>query len=159
MARTINAWIYFATMRNYILALIVAVFGVAAFAQEQKEQKSEEQKSAAGPLDFVVKDIDGKDYDLSQLKGKAVLINPTHCIGHGACAAACPHDASTLVFGTEKRGMDSPQVSPTFETNVPNLFIAGGAVAGRNTGNIFIENGRFHGERIINVLVERLPRD
>jgi thioredoxin reductase (NADPH) len=43
----------------------------------------------------------------------------------------------------------------TFETNVPNLFIAGGAVAGRNTGNIFIENGRFHGERIIKVLADR----
>jgi thioredoxin reductase (NADPH) len=47
----------------------------------------------------------------------------------------------------------------TFETNVPNLFIAGGAVAGRQTGNIFIENGRFHGERIVNVLVERLRQD
>ena len=54
----------------------------------------------------------------------------------------------------------APSLNPeTFETNVPNLFIAGGAVAGRHTGNIFIENGRFHGERIINVLVERLPRD
>jgi thioredoxin reductase (NADPH) len=54
----------------------------------------------------------------------------------------------------------APALNPeTFETNVPNLFIAGGAVAGRNTGNIFIENGRFHGERIVNVLVERLPRD
>src|SRR4029453_11379512 len=54
----------------------------------------------------------------------------------------------------------APTMNPeTFETNVPNLFIAGGAVAGRNTGNIFIENGRFHGERIINVLVDRIPRD
>src|SRR5918994_7755824 len=44
----------------------------------------------------------------------------------------------------------------TFETNVRNLFIAGGAVAGRNTGSIFIENGRFHGEQIIKVLDERL---
>jgi thioredoxin reductase (NADPH) len=43
----------------------------------------------------------------------------------------------------------------TFETNVPNLFIAGGAIAGRNTGSIFIENGRFHGERIIKVLASR----
>jgi len=43
----------------------------------------------------------------------------------------------------------------TFESNVPNLFIAGGAVAGKNTGNIFIENGRFHGERIIKVLADR----
>jgi thioredoxin reductase (NADPH) len=47
----------------------------------------------------------------------------------------------------------------TYESNVPNLFIAGGAIAGRHTGNIFIENGRFHGERIIKVLVERLTRD
>jgi thioredoxin reductase (NADPH) len=47
----------------------------------------------------------------------------------------------------------------TYESNVPNLFIAGGAVAGRHTGNIFIENGRFHGVRIIDVLAQRLPRD
>ena len=34
-----------------------------------------------------------------------------------------------------------PELDPeTFETNVPNLFIAGGASAGRNTGSIFIEN-------------------
>jgi len=51
----------------------------------------------------------------------------------------------------------SPDLDPeTFETNVPNLFIAGGAIAGRNTGSIFIENGRFHGERIVRVLSQRL---
>jgi len=44
----------------------------------------------------------------------------------------------------------------TFETNVPNLFVAGGAIAGKKTGNIFIENGRFHGEKIIKVLADRL---
>jgi thioredoxin reductase (NADPH) len=44
----------------------------------------------------------------------------------------------------------------TFETNVANLFIAGGAIAGRHTGSIFIENGRFHGEKIIKVLADRL---
>ncbi len=50
-----------------------------------------------------------------------------------------------------------PELDPeTFETNVPNLFLAGGASAGRNTGSIFIENGRFHGERIVKVLAERL---
>jgi len=38
---------------------------------------------------------------------------------------------------------------------VPNLFIAGGAIGGRHTGNIFIENGRFHGERIVKVLSDR----
>lgn len=59
------------------------------------------------------------------IKGKAVLIHPTICIGHGACMEACPHNAISLVFGTEKRGMDIPKVSPTFETNVPGIFIAG----------------------------------
>ena len=54
----------------------------------------------------------------------------------------------------------APVLDPeTFETNVPNIFIAGGATAGRNTGSIFIENGRFHGERIISVLSERLGQD
>ena len=47
----------------------------------------------------------------------------------------------------------------TFETNVPNLFLAGGCVAGRNTGSIFIENGRFHGERIVETLAARLSDD
>ncbi len=48
--------------------------------------------------------------------------------------------------------------SETFETNVPGLFLAGGAICGRDTSNIFIENGRFHGERIIAVIAERLAK-
>ncbi len=62
---------------------------------------------------------------LGIIRGKAVLVNPAHCIGHGACAAACPVDAIKLVFGTEKRGIDIPFVSPTFETNIEGIFIAG----------------------------------
>jgi thioredoxin reductase (NADPH) len=51
----------------------------------------------------------------------------------------------------------APALNPeTFETNVPNLFLAGGCVAGKATGNIFIENGRFHGEKIVAVLADRL---
>ena len=53
-----------------------------------------------------------------------------------------------------------PDYNPdTFETNVPGLFIAGGAIAGRKTGTIFIENGRFHGEKIIAVLSARLATE
>ena len=57
--------------------------------------------------------------------GKAVLVNAAACIGHGACFAACPVDAIKLVFGTEKRGIDIPSVTPEFESNVPGMFIAG----------------------------------
>jgi thioredoxin reductase/Pyruvate/2-oxoacid:ferredoxin oxidoreductase delta subunit len=62
---------------------------------------------------------------LGVVNGKAVLINAAHCIGHGACMAACPVEAIKLVFGTEKRGIDIPAISPGFETNVPGIFIAG----------------------------------
>lgn len=62
---------------------------------------------------------------LGVIHGKAHLVNPTHCIGHGACKTACPFDAIELVFGTEKRGLDIPQVGSDFQTNVPGIFIAG----------------------------------
>jgi len=62
---------------------------------------------------------------LGIVNGKAHLVNPTVCIGHGACAAACPMEAIKLVFGTETRGIDIPYVKPTFETNVPGIYIAG----------------------------------
>ena len=62
---------------------------------------------------------------LGVIDGKAKLIDPSACIGHGACAASCPFDAISLVFGSEKRGVDIPQVSAEFETNVPGIFIAG----------------------------------
>jgi len=62
---------------------------------------------------------------LGLIRNKAELISPTECIGHGACMINCPADAISLVFGTEKRGIDIPHVSPNFETNVPGIFIAG----------------------------------
>lgn len=62
---------------------------------------------------------------LGVIAGKANLINPTQCIGHGACKKSCPFDAIELVFGTEKRGVDIPQVGEDFQTNVPGIFIAG----------------------------------
>lgn len=62
---------------------------------------------------------------LGLIHGKAELINPAACIGHGACRTACPTQGITLVFGTEKRGVDIPLIKPNFETNVPGIFIAG----------------------------------
>ena len=62
---------------------------------------------------------------LGLIGGRAVLVSPGDCIGHGACKTACPVDAITLVFGSERRGVDIPLVSPNFESSVPGMFIAG----------------------------------
>jgi thioredoxin reductase (NADPH) len=78
---------------------------------------------------------------LGLINGKAELIEPSHCIGHGACKAVCPRDAITLVFGTEKRGVDIPHVSPDFQTNIPGIFIAG-ELGGMGLIRNAIEQGR-----------------
>jgi thioredoxin reductase (NADPH) len=62
---------------------------------------------------------------LGLINGKAALVGPTDCIGHGACKTVCPFDAITLVFGTERRGLDIPVLKPTFESNVPGVYVAG----------------------------------
>ena len=50
-----------------------------------------------------------------------------------------------------------PEHDPeTFESNVPNLFLAGQVLTGRQSGKIFIENGRCHGERVVEVIARRL---
>jgi len=62
---------------------------------------------------------------LGLIGNKAQLISPSDCIGHGACRSACPADAITLVFGSAKRGVDIPLLSPDFETSVPGIYVAG----------------------------------
>jgi thioredoxin reductase (NADPH) len=58
--------------------------------------------------------------------------------------------------GIELNDRRAPFYNPeTFETNVPGLFIAGGALAGFDTGTIFIENGRFHGQKIVEEIAKR----
>jgi len=81
------------------------------------------------------------EHAIGIIGGKGQLVNPASCIGHGACKTACPHDAIQLVFGTAKRGMDIPQVSPNFETNVPGIFIAG-ELGGMGLIRKAVEQGR-----------------
>ena len=62
---------------------------------------------------------------LGIFRGKGELLEPANCIGHGVCRNVCPAGAITLVFGTEKRGVDIPLVDDQFETNVKGIYIAG----------------------------------
>ena len=90
---------------------------------------------------------------LGLVNGKAELVSPTSCIGHGACRSACPVDAISLVFGTAKRGVDLPRVSPWFETNVPGVFIAG-----ELGGMGLIRNAVEQGRQAVEQIVARRPR-
>lgn len=44
----------------------------------------------------------------------------------------------------------------TYETNVPNLYIAGVVAAGFDNNSIFIENGRFHGGKIAASIISKM---
>ena len=90
---------------------------------------------------------------LGLINGKAELVAPTSCIGHGACRTACPTDAITLVFGTARRGVDLPVVSPWFETNVPGVF-----VAGELGGMGLIRNAIEQGRQALEQISARRPR-
>jgi thioredoxin reductase (NADPH) len=44
----------------------------------------------------------------------------------------------------------------TFETNIPDLYVAGSIVGGEETAKIFIENGRWHGQAIAKDISSKL---
>ncbi len=90
---------------------------------------------------------------LGIISDKATLINASSCIGHGACKTACPEDAITLVFGTKERGVDIPFVSPSFESNIPGLFIAG-----ELGGMGLIRNAIEQGKQAMDAIAKKLKR-
>ncbi len=62
---------------------------------------------------------------IGMVKGHGALVRAEACIGHGRCAAGCPVEAITLVFGTARRGVDLPELSPEFETSRPGVHVVG----------------------------------
>ena len=103
------------------------------------------------PASVVVRtagpDNDDTEYRDEELPAETVLLLTGYRSDSNLLSAAGVHLDERCV----------PAFDPeTFETNVPGLFIAGGAVTGMDTSNIFIENGRFHGEKIAQVIADRL---
>ena len=103
------------------------------------------------PTSVVVRTVEpGNDTRNEELPADAVLLLTGYRSDSNLLRAAGIHLNERCV----------PTLNPeTFETNVPGLFLAGGAVTGMDTSNIFIENGRFHGEKIVQVIADRLMRD
>ncbi|MBV9343873.1 MAG: NAD(P)-binding domain-containing protein [Gammaproteobacteria bacterium] len=90
---------------------------------------------------------------LGLVSGRAVLVSPGDCIGHGACKTACPVEAITLVFGSERRGVDIPLVSPSFESTVPGIY-----VAGELGGMGLIRNALEQGRQAVEAIAARARR-
>lgn len=95
---------------------------------------------------------------LGLINGKAQLIEPANCIGHGACQTACPVNAITLVFGSEKRGIDIPTLESNFETNVPGIFIAG-ELGGMGLIRNAIEQGMQASNAISKQIIKKNPSE
>jgi len=139
------------------LGLVWWVIGVFRARGENRARQAEEEAKASGmtepaSLHPVIDDAlcigcgacvtacpEGRILGL--VDGKARLVEPTSCIGHGACAAACPVGGIGLVFGTERRGIDIPQVGSDFQTNVPGIYIAG-ELGGMGLIRNAVEQGR-----------------
>jgi thioredoxin reductase (NADPH) len=107
----------------------------------------------------------------AKFDSRVVEIRPTSVVIEGpAGREELPADAVYLLTGyrSDTRLLDSlgakvnqADFTPvldaeTFETTVPNLFVIGAAVAGKQSGKIFIENGRFHGAVAIGVISSRV---
>ncbi len=95
------------------------------------------------------------EHDILGLKnGRGTIINASQCIGHGACFRSCPVEAISLWIGTEKRGVDLPHVLPTFETNIPCIYIAG-----ELGGMGLIKNAVTQGREAVENIVSGLKKD
>jgi thioredoxin reductase (NADPH) len=123
---------------------------------------------------WVLPDLQNRIKDgaiAARMESSVVEIRPDAVvIEHGAVLEELPADAVFLLTGYRADGqllraagvtIDDctwmPAYDPeTFETNVRNLFLAGGVISGDNQAPVFIENGRFHGEKAMAVIARRL---
>lgn len=91
---------------------------------------------------------------LGVIDGASRLIHGEHCIGHGRCAAECPVNAIKLVFGSEERGVELPEVDAFFESSRPGVFIVG-----ELGGMGLIKNAARQGLEAAERIAELVPRD
>ena len=90
---------------------------------------------------------------LAMLGGQAVIVNGYKCIGHSLCAESCPVGAITMVMSSPSMGRDMPQLTPQYETSVPNMYIVG-----ELGGLALIKNAINQGRDCLDTIAAKIPR-
>ena len=105
----------------------------------------------------TVKEIKNKSVILNTLDGEVILENDFVL----AMTGYMPDFNFLKKIGIKinKDELQKPEMNPdTFESNLPNVYLAGVIQAGLHTSKLFIENTRHHGEVIINEILKKIDR-